>query len=117
MATQAIRSASVIWTNFSGGTFPNIIASGNSGVLSALQFERVGLLVAVVGAVTGTTPTLTFTINGVDAQGNLFPLVTGVNITATGVQQLQAGPGLGAIVNVAQPLFVPNKVQVNWVIG
>lgn len=107
MALVVHRSAGLIYQN---GPL-SISANGSSAALSALQYERLGLFIAVLTAPTGTSPTLQFTVNGVDGQGNLFQLAQSASITAAGNSSLSIGSGETAT------LFVPQLVQVSWAVG
>jgi hypothetical protein len=108
---QVGRSAAVLWTNGGGQT---ITALGNSGPISALQYERISLYVAVANAPTGTSPTLTFTLYGLDPYGATYSLVASSAISAAGDAILQVGPSMGS----GTPyLFVPQLVQVSWTVG
>lgn len=114
MAIQESRAAALVWTNVVAGTGVTLsgVATANSGAISALQYERLGLFIAQVGAPTGTTPSLTITLQALDQDGNVYTLAAGTAITAAAVQEISVGPGLGATPN----LFIPQLVQVQWAV-
>src|SRR4249919_1107773 len=76
------------------GTLADIVV--NSDCLSAYM---------VVAPITGgAAPTITFTINGVDAFGNTVVVIAGTAVPAAGGQQIfSVGPGMGNIANVSLP--------------
>jgi hypothetical protein len=88
-------------------TNSNVIASG-SAVYTGLGHKEVNLVINVTGSVTGTTPTLTFSISEVDPQNTstvIGATVTGAAITATGTQTLKL------------PDTTTGAVKVIWTIG
>lgn len=104
--------AQLLWTNVVNGVGVTITASGNAGkFFGSGPYKFLGLYIAVVGAVTGTSPTLTPTITGQDFNGNTFNLVTGANITAAGNTFYVASP------TGATPIVVPPFASVSWTAG
>jgi hypothetical protein len=92
---------------------PGIVANGNSGQINTISYQRVGLLIGLPAA---PSTSLTVTVSGVDAAGNLYPLIVSAALAAATSVQLQAGPGLATVANVSAGLLVPQLVQVSWVI-
>lgn len=112
-AAPSLGVGGIAWSNFSGfGPGVSIAANGSSGQVSLAPFARLTLLVAIITAPTGTSPTLTLTINGMDTAGNLFPLGSTSALNATGNTLLEVGPGLGTNNHI-----IPALGSVSWVIG
>lgn len=100
------------WTNASGSplTGPTLTASGQSPVIGIGPYSTLLLQVNVVGPVTGTTPSMTVSISGVDALGALYTIATTTALTAPGIQTVSAGPG------TANGAVLPASVVVSWAI-
>ena len=88
--------AKPVWTNAVAGAGPTLTTAGNSGVLNIAPYSTLLLQATVVGPVTGTSPTITFTINGIDALGNLYAIAATIPMTAVGIATVPAGPGTAA---------------------
>ena len=126
--------ARLIWSLSNSGIGTTITATGNSGAwqtpgvppwtpnyLSAVDLrfvEDVWLTVAVGGSVTGTTPTLTVSLNVFDDKGHLFnayAFSSGGILTAS---VLTAQVSLGKHGSAASAYIVfPEWGQVSWTIG
>ena len=85
-----------------------ITASGSAGPFIDIGAKEVVLIINVSGAVTGTSPTLTYTMTEVDPGDGATAIgasVTGVPIIATGTQILSL------------PIMRGSSVKISWVIG
>ncbi len=85
-------------------------ANGVSANLSVIGYREL-LVAANVTAVAGTTPTLTFALDSLGADGVWYTLWTSVAVTAVG--QTVAHLGVGAATNVA----FGATVRLRWTIG
>lgn len=88
--------------------FNEVVTASGSATFDGFGSKELNLLINVSGAVTGTTPTLTFTIEEVDAGDQTTVLgnsSTGAAIIATGTQI------------VALPIMYGGTVKVSWTIG
>jgi hypothetical protein len=92
-------------------------ANGSSGVLNAGP-SKGGHFVIDVTAVSGTTPTLVATIQGVDhVSGKAYTLLASASINAIGTTVLKIHPGLVAAANLVANDILPPQFQVTWTIG
>lgn len=105
--------AQLLWTSVTAGVGVTLTATGGSGiVVPTAAYKWLSLFVSVNGAVTGTTPSMTVTIQGQDMNANSFNLITTAAITAAGqAVPVVAGPGLGST-----NLLVPPFATVAWTI-
>lgn len=78
-------------------------ASGNSGDLITFSGVAARFLIAVT-AVSGTSPTLTITIEGKTKGGNYVTLATSTQITAVASQSIDV-------------LRLPQTYRISWAIG
>jgi len=85
-------------------------ASGMSAALTVAGYREL-LVAANVTAVAGTTPTLTFALDSLGADGVWYTLWTSAAVTAVG--QMVAHLGVGAATNVA----FGATVRLRWTIG
>ena len=88
-------------------TNSNVTTSG-SAVFTNIGNKEVNLIINVTGSVTGTTPTLTFSINEVDPQNTntiIGTSVTGTAIVAAGTQTLKLAD------------TITGAVKIIWTIG
>jgi hypothetical protein len=92
-------------------------AGGNSA--DQVNFNGRGLQLFInVTAISGTTPSLTVTIQGKDtASGAYYTILAGVAITAVGVQRLTVYPGLTNTVNAMQSDLLPRTFRILYVIA
>lgn len=98
-------------------TLAAVNASGNSGDLVNPAGANL-VLVANITAITGTSPTITFTIQGKDAASGVYrTILTGAAITAVGTQTLKVSPHLTAAANVVAQDLLPATWRVSWAIG
>lgn len=97
------------------------LTAASTGGTSAAQVNSLwrGLTLFVnISALTGTSPTLTVTIQGVDpVSGATVTLLASTAIAATGVHMLQIYPALPATANVSANAVLPSNWQVIWAIG
>lgn len=99
-----------------------ITANGNSNTANGAAFHNNvarGLhLIVDITAVSGTSPTLTVTIEGFDSlSGQYYTLLASTALNATGTTVLKVYPGLTASANVAANDVLPKFWRVKWVIG
>lgn len=86
----------------------DVVTASGSAVFDGFGAKELNLLINVSGSVTGTGPTLTFTIQEVDPGDMVTPLgnsKTGTAISATGTQI------------VSLPIMYGGTVLVSWTIG
>lgn len=90
--------------------------SGDSG--DQTNFNARGLKLFInVSAVSGTTPSMTITIQGKDVtSGVYYNILSGVAITAAGTQLLEVYPGLTASANAVANDILPRTFKVAWAI-
>jgi hypothetical protein len=75
-------------------------------------------LVVDITAVSGTSPTLTVTIEGYDPiSGKYYTILASTALNATGTTVLKVYPGLTASANAAANDILPKFWRVKWVIG
>lgn len=100
------------WTNATGNplTGPTLTVNGTSGPISVVPYSTLLLQVNAVGPVTGTTPSMTVSILGVDALGATYPIAAATALTAAGLATVSAGPG------TANGAVLPASVVVSWAI-
>lgn len=92
-------------------------ASGNSAQFTNPQGRGVRVVVDIT-AITGTSPTLTVTIEGYDrASGQYYSLLASAALSATGVTELLVYPGVGVTANVSASATVPQLWRVAYTIG
>ena len=89
-------------------------ASGNSAQLKSGQKKGVNVLVNIT-AITGTSPTLTVTIEGYDsASGTYYTLLESAALSAVGATLLTVYPGVTATANVSDSGHLPEFWQYYW---
>lgn len=97
------------------------LAAAGAGTYTSQQLRTLDQLLEVVAnitAISGTSPTLTVTIQGVDsASGQTFTVLVSAALTAVGITRLQVGPMLAAVANLSANAIVPRVVQIQAVIG
>lgn len=104
------------------GKVVNITAAG-AGTFNTNDLQNVnasGLTVVVdITAITGTSPTLTVTIQGKDvASGKYYTILAGAALTATGTTVMRIYPGIiQANTNVIASLLVPEWFRISYTIG
>lgn len=78
-----------------------------------------GVVVGVnITAITGTSPTLTVTIQGKDtASGEYYTLLTSAALTAVGFTELTVYPGAAVTANVSASLPLPQTWRVSYAVG
>jgi hypothetical protein len=110
-AAQLAVPCGTLWTNISGTAGANIAANGASPQFATGYYANLGLLVAVTAAPTGTTPTLTVAVDGIDTAGNAYFLGATAALTAAGTVAIPIGPGTN------NGYIVPALAQVTWTLG
>jgi hypothetical protein len=110
-AGQLPLADGTMWTNVSGTTGQAIGASGASPQIATAGAGNLGLMVAVTAAPTGTTPTLTVAVAGLDAAGNPYGIGATAALNAIGNTAIAVGVGTN------NGFVVPALVQVTWTIG
>lgn len=110
---QGIQSAVAVVTALS--------ATGAGTVNGADQtnLSSRGLHLAIdITAITGTTPTLTVTIQGKDAvSGKYYTILASAALSATGTTILRVYPGLTAAANTVANDVLPRDWRVIYVVG
>lgn len=92
-------------------------ANGNSADFTNALGKGVKIVVDVT-AMTGTSPTITVTIQGKDeGTGQYYTLLASAAISATGVSELTVYPGITATSNVSASDHVPATWRVSWTLG
>ena len=92
-------------------------ASGNSAQLKSGQKKGVNVLVNIT-AITGTSPTLTVTIEGYDsASGTYYTLLESAALSAVGATLLTVYPGVTATANVSASGHLPEFWRVSYAIA
>lgn len=78
-----------------------------------------GVVVGVnITAITGTSPTLTVTVQGKDTvSGEYYTLLTSAALTAVGFTELMVYPGVSATANVAASSPLPQTWRVSYAVG
>lgn len=90
---------------------------GDSAQMTNAQARGVRVVVDIT-AITGTSPTLTVTIQGYDsASQQYYTLLASAALTATGVTELSVYPGGPATANVAADASVPQYWRIAYAIG
>lgn len=107
-------------TNINLGALATLTAASANGT-TALQTNvgARGLTVNInVTAITGTSPTLTVTIQGVDpVSTETWTILASTAISADGFHQLQVYPGIGASANASANALIPVNWQIAYAIG
>lgn len=92
-------------------------ANGTSSQLNSGQTKGVKVVVDIT-AITGTSPTLTVTIQGYDKASNAYyTLLTSAALSATGMTELTVYPGVTATSNVSVSDHLPEYWRVSYAIG
>lgn len=92
-------------TSRNGADIDNISSSGAHVVID-------------ITAITGTTPTATFTVQGKDpVSGKYYTILASAALNATGTTVLRVGPGLTAAANLVANDILPPVIRVIVAIG
>ncbi len=92
-------------------------ASSNSGDLDNLAGSAVAFVIDIT-AITGTTPTATFTVEGKDPiSGKYYTILASAALAATGTTVLRVFPGATAAANLSANDFVPKVFRVSCAIA
>lgn len=70
-----------------------------------------------ISAISGTTPTLTVTLKGLDANGNAYTILASAALNATGLTVLKVYPALTAAANTVANDVLPINWRVDTAIG
>jgi len=93
-----------------------VTASGDSGVIDNSD-AFAGNFVFDITALTGTTPTVTFTVEGIDSQsGKAYTILASAALSAVATTVLKVGPSLTAAANLVANDHLPKQFRVKWVI-
>lgn len=106
--------------NSDEGALLTLSAQGAGTVLSSVRYNPLGALRVVINttAITGTTPTLTVTIQLVDqVSGAVINLLASTAISATGTTVLKVAPGLAASANAVAQDYAGPFIQIQAVVG
>jgi hypothetical protein len=77
-----------------------------------------GVLVFInISAITGTSPTLTVSIKGLDSNGNAYTILQSAALTATGLTVLRVYPSLTAVANTTANDIIPVSWRIDTTIG
>ena len=91
--------------------------SGNSTDQVDIDGRGVQLVIDIT-AITGTTPSATFSVQGKDmASGKYYNLLTSVALTAVGTTVLTIYPGIAASANVSANTVIPRVFRVSYTIS
>lgn len=97
------------------------LSSAATGTASPDQrnlYARGAKVVIDVTAITGTSPTLTVTVQGKDeVSGKYYTLLASASLTSTGTTVLEIYPGIANAANSTQGVTLPKVWRVNTVIG
>lgn len=101
-----------------GALVTHTAASAGTTSADQVNYNGRGLkLVIDVTAITGTSPTLTVTIQGKDtASGKYYTLLASAALTATGTTVLEVYPGVGVTANVSASTTLPRTWRVSTAI-
>jgi hypothetical protein len=118
---------------FNGATFDRQRNNNDTGAIVTLSaattqttttsnqtnFNGRGLnLVINITAISGTSPTLTVTLQGVDtASSAVYTILVSAALTATGTTVLSVYPGLTAAANTVANAILPRTFNIKYVIG
>ena len=92
-------------------------AGGNSAVQTNSVYRGVSVAVNIT-AITGTSPTLTVTIQGQDpVSGAYYTVLESAALSATGLTILTVRPGIAASANVAAAAIMPLYWRILYAIG
>lgn len=92
-------------------------AGSNSGDLDNLAGSAVAFVIDIT-AITGTTPTATFTVEGKDPiSGKYYTILASAALAATGTTVLRVFPGATAAANLSANDFVPKVFRVSCAIA
>lgn len=92
-------------------------ANGTSAQLNNAQARGVRVVIDIT-AITGTTPTLTVTIQSYDAASNTYnTLLASAALNATGVTELLVYPGAAATANISADAVLSPKWRIAYAIG
>lgn len=94
------------------------LTAASAGGNTADQLNEQGKGIVVISALTGTTPTLTVTIQGkYPVSGTYYTLLASAALNATGFTRLTVYPGLPATANVSANDLLCDTWRVLWAIG
>lgn len=118
LSAESSRDAPFATVGITSGGAPvtSITANGNSD--DYFTAGR-GLDVYIyISALTGTSPTVTFTVQGKDpVSGQHFTMLTSAALSATGFTHLQVAPGIAVTSNVTASLQMTNTWRLGWTVG
>lgn len=113
---QAVNRAQIGFTPLTnGGTLVSplsALGTYNSADIPCGSLTEIAMDISVT-TLTGTAPTLTFSISRKGTDGVYYPIYTGAAISATGVQSVSLGAGLGASPSVS----FGNLIRITCVAG
>ena len=97
------------------------LTAASTGTASAVQVNPFykGVQIGIdVTAITGTSPTLTVTLEGVDATtGSTFTVLASAAISAAGYTTLTVYPGIAVSANATADTVLPYKWKISTAIG
>lgn len=93
-------------------------AGVNGGDLELNDSAACGIALYVnITAITGTSPTLTVTLQGKSPQGTYYTILASAALTATGLTVLKVYPALTAAANLTANDVIPSTMRVITTIG
>lgn len=103
--------------NFTVAASQTVGASGNTGDLDNASFTGL-VLFANISAISGTSPTIVFTIEGKDpVSGAYYTLLASASLNATGLTTLTVYPASPAVNNSVANAVLPRTFRVKWTVG
>jgi hypothetical protein len=103
------------------GTIATLTAAGTGSVTGAQldTHQAKGCLIFInVTAISGTTPTLTVTLKGLDStSGTAYTVLASAALNATGLTVLKVYPGLTAAANTVANDVTPCASRIDYTIG
>lgn len=99
-----------------------MVLSGASANVDGADIDNLsgsGAIVVIdITAITGTTPTATFTVEGKDAlSGKYYPILASAALSATGTTVLRIAPTLTAAANTVANDLVPRAFRISCAIA
>lgn len=102
------------------GNIITLTAAGSGSTTGTVQDGSNGrgiLLFVNISAISGTTPTLTVTLKGLDPNGNAYTILASSALNATGLTVLKVYPALTAAANAVANDVLPVSWRIDTTIG
>jgi hypothetical protein len=120
MSLDAAGTPQAVSGNLDTGALVTLAAASTGGNSpDQANYNGRGLQLGInVTAITGTSPTLTVTVQGKDsASGTYYTILASTAINATGFTLLTVYPGAPTTANVSSPQVLPRTWRVLYAIG